>query len=172
MDVADTIIGQAIQVKDDLAEKVQKLFRDFLTGYSDDPDSDKAKYAADAYNLLSPDRNTLYVDFEDVQKFDPALYSTILEFYYRIYPFLCRALVAFVKDETLRDKDEVETKQIRDVLKKDLFVGFYNVALQMKIRELKTNSIGALRRISGIIDNFLFSFNLSYNVLCSRSIES
>ena len=151
MDVADTVIGQTIQVKDDLGEKVQKLFKDFLSVYSDDPDSEKPKYAAEAYNLLSPDRSTLYVSFEDVQKFDPALYSTILEFYYRVYPFLCRALVSFVKDETLRDKDDVEAKQIRDVLKKDLFIGFYNVALQMKIRELKAVSVGALRRITGQI---------------------
>lgn len=149
MDIVGDARGQNVQVKYDLGEKCQKLFRDFLTEYTDSPDQDKPKYSNNIHDLLLNNRNTLYVSLEDIQRFDSALYELIVEDFYRIYPYLCRGLVAFVKDETFRGQNEAGIKQIQAILKKDLFLGFYDVPLQMKIRELKASSIGALRRISG-----------------------
>lgn len=85
------------------------------------------KYALGINDLGRPERNTLTVNFEDVEKFNQNLSTTILEEYYRyvnplncilsvlaillfmiitfvyfiffrVYPYLCRAVKNFVKD--------------------------------------------------------------------------
>lgn len=161
MDIGGDARSQNVQIKYDLGEKCQKLFCDFLAEFTNQPDETQPKYADNIHDLLFNERNTLYVSLEDVQQFDSALYELILEDFYRIYPYLCRGLVAFVKDETLRGKDEAKIKQIQAALKKkDLYVGFYDVPIQMKIRELKASSVGTLRRISGKQEDYAFNGNI------------
>jgi len=41
------------------------------------------KYLADAQELIRPERNTLSISFEDVEKYNQQLATTILEEYYR-----------------------------------------------------------------------------------------
>ena len=43
------------------------------------------KYLVDAQELIRPERNTLSVSFEDVEKYNQQLATTILEEYYRYY---------------------------------------------------------------------------------------
>lgn len=94
MDVSDLRVGQSIRVRDELAEKCQKCFRDFLTEFADEEDSEnRTKYLDDALDLVQPERNTLFVNFEDLERFDQRAATTIVEQYYRVYPFLCRGEV-------------------------------------------------------------------------------
>lgn len=87
--------------------------------------------------LSNPDRFTLEVNFEDVEKFNQYLSTAIIEEYYRIYPYLCQAVSNFVKDRT-------ESKKT-----KECYVSFTDVPTRHKVRELTTAKIGTLIRISG-----------------------
>lgn len=91
MDVSDLRVGQSIRVRDELAEKCQKCFRDFLTEFVDEEDGEtRTKYLDDALDLVQPERNTLFVNYEDLERFDQRASTLIVEQFYRVYPFLCR----------------------------------------------------------------------------------
>ncbi|KAK2166950.1 hypothetical protein LSH36_33g07062 [Paralvinella palmiformis] len=80
MDVAEQAVGTNV-IKDAVGERCQKLFQDFLEEYTIDGEP---KYLADAQELIRPERNTLSISFEDVEKYNQQLATTILEEYYRV----------------------------------------------------------------------------------------
>ncbi|KAJ8307403.1 hypothetical protein KUTeg_015487 [Tegillarca granosa] len=116
MDVAEQTI-RTNQVKDQVGERCQKLFQDFLEEFSVDGEQ---KYLSEVQELIRPERNTLTVSFEDVEK---------------VYPFLCRAVRNYAKD----------WGQIPP--SKEFYVSFIEVPT--RVRELTTNKIGTLLRITG-----------------------
>ncbi|KAK3908270.1 DNA replication licensing factor Mcm6 [Frankliniella fusca] len=133
MDVADAQIGQN-RVRDDVGVRCQKLFQDFLEEFKEDG---VVKYIEPVQALKEPERSTLEVSFDDVEKYNQNLATTIIEEYYRIYPFLCQAVRNFAHDRAEARKD------------KDCYVSFVDVPTRHKVRELNTTKIGTLIRISG-----------------------
>ncbi|GFG33417.1 hypothetical protein Cfor_10011 [Coptotermes formosanus] len=133
MDVAEAQIGQQ-RVRDEVGVRCQKLFQDFLEEYKEDG---KIKYLYGAQELRSPEKSTLEVCFEDVEKYNQNLAATIIEEYYRIFPFLCQAVRNFAKDRG-EAKDD-----------KEYYVSFTDVPTRHRVRELTTAKIGTLIRISG-----------------------
>lgn len=93
---------------------------------------------APARDLISPDRSTLEVSFEDVETANQNLATTIIEEYYRLYPYLCQAVSNFVKDQIALQKNS-----------KECYVSFTEVPTRHKVREMTTAKIGTLIRISG-----------------------
>lgn len=87
--------------------------------------------------VVNADRSTLEVNFDDVEKYNQNLATTIIEEYYRILPYLCQAAKNFTKDRTELKKE------------KELFVSFTDVPTRQKVRDLTTSKIGTLIRISG-----------------------
>ncbi|CAG0905979.1 unnamed protein product, partial [Cyprideis torosa] len=85
MDVADAQTGAQL-VKDEVGERCQKLFQDFLEEFEE---SGKVKYVPAALELNKPERNTLKVSFADLAVANQELSTTITEEYFRVYPFLC-----------------------------------------------------------------------------------
>uniref|UniRef100_A0A672SRY9 DNA replication licensing factor MCM6 n=1 Tax=Sinocyclocheilus grahami TaxID=75366 RepID=A0A672SRY9_SINGR len=63
-----------VQVRDELSEKCQKLFLEFL------------------------EENTLTVSFSNIEHYNQQLATTIQEEYYRVYQHLCRAVRHFARD--------------------------------------------------------------------------
>ncbi|XP_061432588.1 zygotic DNA replication licensing factor mcm6-A-like isoform X2 [Lethenteron reissneri] len=136
MDVQEPVQGHAGQtVKDELAEKCQKLFQDFLEEFQ--TAEGERKYVRDAEELGRPERNTLVVDFTDLEQHNQQLATTVQEDYYRVYPYLCRAIRNFARDHW---KDIPQAKEF--------YVAFTEVLARHKIRELTTTKIGTLLRIS------------------------
>ncbi|MEE6489098.1 hypothetical protein FKM82_015484 [Ascaphus truei] len=138
MDVTDPgaeAAGAAQQVKDEVAEKCQKLFQDFLEEFQGS--DGEVKYRSDAEELIRPERNTLLVSFVDMEQFNQQLATTIQEEFYRVYPYLCRAVRAFA-----RDHGNVPPN-------KEFYVAFQDLPTRHKIRELTTPRVGSLLRISG-----------------------
>lgn len=133
MDVAETRSGQT-HVVDEVGDRCQKLFQDFLEEFQE---GGEVKYLEDARDLVKPERNTLEVSFSDIEKANQNLATTIIEEYYRVYPFLCRSVRNFVRDHA-----EVPVE-------KEYYVSFVDVPTRHKIRELTTVKIGTLVRISG-----------------------
>ncbi|XP_030259927.1 DNA replication licensing factor MCM6 [Sparus aurata] len=136
MDVATTTAENAGEmVKDELAEKCQKLFQAFLEEFQ--TGDGEVKYVREAEELIRPERNTLLVSFTDLEGFNQELATTIQEEYYRVYPFLCRAVRNFA-----RDHGNVP-------LNKEFYVALEDLPTRHKIRELSSMRIGSLVRISG-----------------------
>ncbi|XP_053143279.1 DNA replication licensing factor MCM6 [Hemicordylus capensis] len=123
------------QIRDEVAEKCQKLFQDFLEEFQNS--DGEVKYLRDAEELIRPERNTLIVSFVDLEQFNQQLATTIQEEFYRVYPFLCRAIKTFA-----RDHGNVPPN-------KDFYVAFQDLPTRHKIRELTSARIGSLMRISG-----------------------
>lgn len=86
-------------------------------------------------------QTTLEVSFDDIEKYNQNLATTIIEEYYRIYPFLNLAVRNYVMSLTEAKKNELE----------QFYVSFVDVPTSHKIRELTTAKIGTLIRISGQI---------------------
>ncbi|XP_051943449.1 DNA replication licensing factor MCM6 [Hippocampus zosterae] len=136
MDVATAAaenVGE--MVKDELADKCQKLFQAFLEEFQ--TADGEVKYVREAEELIRPERNTLLVSFIDLEVFNQELATTIQEEYYRVYPFLCRAVRNFA-----RDHGNVP-------LTKEFYVALEDLPTRHKIRELSSMRIGTLVRISG-----------------------
>lgn len=133
MDIAET--QDAIpKVRDEIGIRCQKLFQDFLEEFREDGE---IKYLESAKELQSLERCTLEVNFEDIEKFNQNLATAIIEEYYRIDPYLCRAVRNFVKDHG------------ENIGNKEFYIGFTEVPTRHKVRELSTAKIGTLIRISG-----------------------
>ncbi|KFB48120.1 DNA replication licensing factor Mcm6 [Anopheles sinensis] len=133
MDVADAHVGQ-LRVRDEVGVRCQKLFLDFLEEYKEDGE---IKYLKTVQDLVNPDRSTLEVSFDDVEKYNQTLATAIVEEYYRIFPYLCQSVSHFVRDRTNLKKP------------KECYVSFVDVPTRHKVRELSTSKIGTLIRISG-----------------------
>ena len=56
------------------------------------------KYLAKVQELNRPERNTLTVSFVDVEAWNTQLANTIQDDYYRTFPYLCRAVRNYGKD--------------------------------------------------------------------------
>ncbi|XP_013185119.2 DNA replication licensing factor Mcm6 [Amyelois transitella] len=140
MDVADTFATQS-QVKDEIGVRCQKLFQDFLEEFKED---NEIKYEKQAKELIKPELSTLEVSFDDVEKYNQNLATTIIEEYYRIYPFLNQAILNYVLSLA-------ESRDKKDLQDKECYVSFVDVPTRHKVRELTTAKIGTLIRISGQI---------------------
>ncbi|XP_031415647.1 MCM6 minichromosome maintenance deficient 6, like [Clupea harengus] len=124
-----------LQVKDDLSDKCQKLFLEFLEEFQDK--TGELLYLPDAQELIRPERNTLTVNFTNIEHYNQQLGTTIQEEYYRVYPFLCRAVRHFARDHGTIPPS------------KEFYVSFSDFPTRLKIRELTSARIGTLTRISG-----------------------
>ncbi|XP_011303626.1 DNA replication licensing factor Mcm6 [Fopius arisanus] len=133
MDFGDVQARQN-RVKDEIGSHCQRLFQSFLEEYKED---EEVKYLEPAKELVSPERSTLVVSFDDIERYNQALATTIIEEYYRIYPFLCQAVWNFVKDAGELKKE------------KECYISLVDVPTRHKLRELTTSKIGTLIRISG-----------------------
>lgn len=134
MDVANATENGHNKLKDDVGDRCQKLFLDFLEGFEVDG---QPKYLEMAKELVKPERNTLQVSYQDIEKYNSNLAIIIVSEYYRVYPFLCQAVYSYV-----RDKADFNVE-------KELYISFIEVSSKYKVRDLKTASIGTLFQISG-----------------------
>jgi len=135
MDVNSHIVGIP-RAKDDLGDRCQKLFQDFLDEFKVDGES---KYLQEAQDLVRPEKNTLCISFADVEKYKSELATIIQEEYYRVYPYLCRAVRNFAMDHGPENFPQG----------KEFYASFVDVPTRHKVRELSTHKIGSLLRICG-----------------------
>lgn len=155
MDVAEGVSGQVQRVKDEFSEKCQRIFKAFLHEFNEDIESSDSKYSENALNLVRPEKNTLFINYDDLMKYDQNLATIISEEFYRLNPYLCKAVQSFVQQEALRSRDNEDDQannMLSNIIKnKDFYVGFYNVASSVKIRSLSSTKIGTLVKIQGQI---------------------
>ncbi|CAB4000087.1 zygotic DNA replication licensing factor mcm6-B-like, partial [Paramuricea clavata] len=138
MDVADRTTGGA-HLRDQLAERCQKLFQEFLEDFKVDGEN---KYMNEIQELIQPERNTLAVSFNDIESHNSKLSTIIQEEYYRVYQYLCNAVRNFTHDRFSSDTGQIPPG-------KDFYVSITELPTRHKIRELTSQKIGTLLRITG-----------------------
>ncbi|KAF7494614.1 DNA replication licensing factor MCM6 [Sarcoptes scabiei] len=150
MDVSELRTAQIPQVKDELAEKIQKLFKAFLYEFIDENDENgKPKYYDETLALVKPERNTLFVDYRDLYSYDQNLANDIKTDFYRFYPYLCRALVSFINDEKHKTCEGLDQITSRLIMNKEFYIGFYGIAERTKLRNLRATKCSQLVKIVG-----------------------
>eukprot|EP00743_Colponemidia_sp_Colp-15_P004628 GILK01004988.1.p1 GENE.GILK01004988.1~~GILK01004988.1.p1 ORF type:complete len:834 (+),score=187.07 GILK01004988.1:48-2504(+) len=139
-------------VKDEIAEFVKICFQKFLEGFviEDAGAASPAprKYYVEQADLMrSNDKQTLYVDFAHIgrfqgdQSFNPADLAAALEDeYYRYEPFLRKAVQNFIT--------KLHPQYATD---KEFFVAIYNMPNIERLRDLKTDKIGRLMSFAGTV---------------------
>lgn len=88
------------------------------------------KYIPYAKDLAKPERNTLIVDFADVEKHDDHLKNAIHEQLYCLHPFLCNSVKNFVKDKQNNLRSEQSQQQIS--ANKEFYIAFENFSQTCK----------------------------------------
>ncbi|VDN07844.1 unnamed protein product [Thelazia callipaeda] len=120
---------------------VQNEFYRFINEFEDD---NKVQiYRKEIPNLYHSERNTLFIKFDDLFSFSNTLASALELQFYRLYPFLCKALHLNVMDSC----SDVDIKQ--RVRKKEFYVSIGQIRNKLRVRELTASKIGALTCISG-----------------------
>ena len=92
----------------------------------------------EAKELSKPERNTLVVDFADIEKYNPRLKEAISDQCYRLYPYLCNAVKSFVKDNQNSNNAvpastaSSDQSQAQIPMNKEFYVAFENVSHSYK----------------------------------------
>ena len=91
---------QVNQKRDDAADRVQKVFQTFLHEFTEDGDEleEFKKYKDHAQDMISPEKHTFQIDMKDIMAWSQPIADRIKEDFYRLYPYLCRAVKNFCID--------------------------------------------------------------------------
>ncbi|KAK8797208.1 hypothetical protein WA158_004418 [Blastocystis sp. Blastoise] len=141
-------------IVDTYGTSIQERFLDYLMTSAPIPDDQASQSSTSSIETLNfvrqveemktQEHTTLNVDFNALKMEDPELADCIMKDYYRLVPFLHKALQLFVRDKA---PDYVSD----DKGDKEFFVSFVNFPEVIPCRELHTNRIGTLCSISGTI---------------------
>eukprot|EP01135_Chromosphaera_perkinsii_P005821 Nk52_evm10s367 gene=Nk52_evmTU10s367 len=151
------------RVVDDLGERVIREFKTFLetfekqemdqhvnlqssTDAAGQSQQEPVKIYVKQFGVLeSNERTTLYVDFNDICSYSERLAEVIQMEYYRLEPFLRRAIQNYVKEHSpdfLKDDKEQD---------REFWLSLYNCPTIQRVRELHSQKIGTFISISGTI---------------------
>ncbi|KNC96457.1 MCM DNA helicase complex subunit MCM6 [Spizellomyces punctatus DAOM BR117] len=148
--VAMNVLNDDIpRVIDETAEQVRVDFERFLASYTE---SGEYPYINQIKYLRKNDITTVYVDFAHVSQTDEMLARTILSQFYRMEPYLRKAVQNMVREhdpEYLNIK--VGNHVVDNNLVREFWIGWYGLANVRKLRELKMNLLGQLTSLSGTV---------------------
>lgn len=136
----DNVIAVS-KIADTEGTHVQNEFYRFINEFEDA--NGILVYKEEVPHLYHPERNTLFVQFDDVFSFSSTLASALELQFYRMYPYLCKALYLTIID-TCADANVRQRMQ-----RKEFYVSIGQVRNKLRVRELTAGKIGALTSISG-----------------------
>ena len=111
-------------------------------------------YIEQIHTMREYELTTLYVDYGHLLQKDDVLADAIQKQYYRFLPFIRRAvqnLVAEFEPEYLKLNPTSAATDSVNLQSREFNVAFYKLPLVSGIRDLKTDRIGTLMSISGIV---------------------
>ncbi|KAJ7044696.1 MCM2/3/5 family-domain-containing protein [Mycena alexandri] len=156
-------------VKDSIGESVTETFERFIKTFTngvalaatpgsegDMPDALNAEhvYIDRIHAMCEYELTTLYVDYSHILLADDILADAIQTKYYRLIPFIRRALVNCVTElhpEYLKINPSSANIDSANLQSRDFNVAFYGLPLVSGIRNLRTEKIGTLMSISGTV---------------------
>ncbi|VDM07419.1 unnamed protein product [Wuchereria bancrofti] len=129
------------KITDSEGTHVQNEFYRFINEFEDA--NGTLIYKEDIPHLYHPERNTLFVQFDDIFSFSNTLASALELQFYRLYPYLCKALHLTIMDGC--NDDNIKQRMQR----KEFYVSIGQIRNKLRVRELTASKIGALTCISG-----------------------
>ncbi|ANB12812.1 MCM DNA helicase complex subunit MCM6 [Sugiyamaella lignohabitans] len=154
------------RVIDHTGEQVRESFEKFLENFQDDSSQGGKHYIAQIHALKTYELSTLYVDVLHLQSYDyGVLAGAIADQYYRFLPFLQKGLRRLIKKyepgllfprmgsgASSQDPSQTGTSMTSAEDSEKIFqIAFYNLPLINRIRDLRSDKIGALISISGTV---------------------
>ncbi|KAI8150264.1 MCM2/3/5 family-domain-containing protein [Fennellomyces sp. T-0311] len=154
--------GAITKVVDELAESVKEAFVRFLENFRDDSASyistGQSEYQGRTYmmqieQLQYNETQTVYVDFTHIQNADEGLATALKQQYYRLSPYLRRAVQEVVQRHfpQYAHANTSSTESVAGAILREFAVSFYSVSDFSRVRQLKTEKIGQLITISGTV---------------------
>uniref|UniRef100_A0A0K0ECF1 DNA replication licensing factor MCM6 n=1 Tax=Strongyloides stercoralis TaxID=6248 RepID=A0A0K0ECF1_STRER len=136
-------IQSEIPIVDDLQginirDRFKSFLQNFNGGTGDFP------YMKEITQLLNAEKNTIYVNFEDLQSADENLASCIASQYYRMLPFLNQAI-------HLLAIEHCDNASKHHLAKKEMYCSIYKLPTKCRVRELNGDKVGVLVSIVGQI---------------------
>ena len=109
------------------------------------------KYLGPAKELYHIDRNTLTVNFHDIQEANNTLAESIQKEFYRLYPALCQAVRHFVADSrgNAVDGGTELLPPAQFLTNKEFHLSLCGVPNEQRLRLLTTAKLGTLVSIRG-----------------------
>ncbi|KAJ6485132.1 MCM2/3/5 family-domain-containing protein [Mycena vitilis] len=156
-------------VKDAVGESVVEAFEKFVKTFTldvalaatpgsegDAPDVPEGEvvYVEQIHTMREYELTTLYIDFAHLLLKDDVLADAIQKQYYRLLPYIRRALLNLVTEfepEYLKINPSAATTDSANLQSRDFNVAFYHLPLVSGIRNLRTEKIGTLLSISGTV---------------------
>ncbi|OZC05823.1 MCM2/3/5 family protein, partial [Onchocerca flexuosa] len=129
------------KITDSEGAHVQNEFYRFINEFEDT--NGTLIYKEEIPQLYHSERNTLFVQFNDLFSFSSTLASALELQFYRLYPYLCRALHLIIMDGC--NDDDIRQRMQR----KEFYVSIGQIKNKLRVRELTASKIGALTCISG-----------------------
>ncbi|KAJ3289056.1 MCM DNA helicase complex subunit mcm6 [Borealophlyctis nickersoniae] len=145
MNVLNDVIPKAV---DTVADAVRVDFERFLTVYEDD--NGELYYVDQLKSLRQNGCTTVFVDFRHVEDYDSTLASTIMEWYYRMEPYLRKAVQNAVREHD-PDYACVKGRGGPDEIVREFYVAWFGLQSVNRLRSLKTELLGCLVAISGTV---------------------
>ncbi|CEF65888.1 DNA replication licensing factor MCM6 [Strongyloides ratti] len=137
----DTQIETTV-VNDLQGVNIRDRFKSFLQTFNDE--SGDFPYMKAITQLLNAERNTVYVNFEDLQSADENLASCIASQYYRMSPYLNQAI-------HLLAIEHCDDSSRHHLAKKEMYCSIYKLPTKCRVRELNGDKVGVLVSIVGQI---------------------
>ncbi|KAJ1551383.1 MCM DNA helicase complex subunit mcm6, partial [Nowakowskiella sp. JEL0078] len=142
---------------DTMAEAVRDGFEKFIREWTalDYDNQQILPYIRHIQNLRDQEKTTLYVDYDDLFSYDETLAKTISEKYYRMEPYLKKAIQNVVRDvdeQYLRinlNLADNEASSIGNM--REFWVSFYGIGLTRRLREIRTELLGQLIEVSATV---------------------
>ncbi|KAI9091287.1 MCM2/3/5 family-domain-containing protein [Phlyctochytrium arcticum] len=139
------------KVVDETAEQVREEFERFLNTFKD-PETQQLYYVQQVKYLSKAELTTVYVDFEHIIQIDEMLARTIQNQYYRMEPYLHKAVQNVVRQH---DPEYLKVKVGNYALEngslREFWIGWYGVPAVKRLRELKMDCLGQLTCLSGTV---------------------
>lgn len=134
---------------------LQETFLQFLSNYGlpvVPPESSESQgvdcrslYETALANMEECDRQTLYVDFRNVNEYSSSLADLIRDAFTRVEPYLRKAVQTFVRTKRPEMLAEEDGKE------KEFYISFFNLDTSHRLRDLKVEKIGKLVAFNGTI---------------------
>lgn len=144
MDIAQENAAAVAASEDDLGLTCQAQFLEFLSSYNGQDGT--PAYHELVSHMKKVDAYTLHVNFQHVAQHSHHLADTIKEHYYRIDPYLRRALRDYVHTNFAETIQQGEKEQVREY-----YVAFHSLPVKDSIRKMNTSKIGTLITIHGTV---------------------
>lgn len=128
---------------DEKAVSVENAFLDFLKSFRSGQ-RNELYYEGEIEVMKANESNTMFIDFDHVNRFSDLLQLAISDEYLRFEPYLknaCKRFVMELKPTFISD----------DNPNKDINIAFYNIPVIKRLRELATSEIGRLVSVTGVV---------------------